>query len=123
MAIIIFKRCPLALLENLSAFLYFDNNEHKKLTLTTLFQALSSQGVTIYVRPDTCILHGSLFIFLRLNSPEFYLYSLTNLSYLNLPVTSQTLCIPPYRLSHKLYIMQDNYIVYYSLQFSCLIAS
>jgi hypothetical protein len=29
----------------------------------------------------------------------------------------------PYRLSHKLYIMQDNYIVYYPLQFSCLIAS
>lgn len=29
----------------------------------------------------------------------------------------------PYRLSHKLYIMQDSYIVYYSLQFSRLLPS
>ena len=28
---------------------------------------------------------------------------------------------PFYELFHKLYIMQDNYIVYYSLQFSCLL--
>jgi hypothetical protein len=40
-----------------------------------------------------------------------------------LPVSFQILGIFPYRLSHKVYIMQDNYIVYYSLQFSCLLAS